>query len=298
LLERQSYFFFRTLRNMRQSPFLSLAAIGTVAVSLTILAFFGVLVLNIQKLTSNWSREVQVVAYLQSVPGESELQRWIGDIKKFPEVESVTYISRREAFQRFSRRLAENSDLLEGLDPDILPASFEVALKEPYRNRQGIEAIVARLKQNGNFSDFHFGQDWLERFESFLALLRLAGGILGGFLLFATLFIVANTIKLTIYARREELEIMSLVGGTPFFIQTPFLLEGILQGALGGMLSLGASYALFALFLQEGLRTLLLAAGVGGITFLPLLHQFLLVLAGIFLGFSGSLISLRKFVRI
>ncbi len=283
---------------MRQSPFLCLAAVGTVAVSLTILAFFGLLVLNVQKLTTHWSREVQVVAYLQSVPEEARLQGWIRNIKNFPEVEKVTFVSNREAFQRFSKRLAENADLLDGLNPDILPASLEIALKGPYRNRQGIEAVVGRLKQNGNFADFRYGQDWLERFESFLTLVRLAGGFLGGFLLFATLFIVANTIKLTIYARREELEIMSLVGGTPFSIQAPFLLEGILQGALGGLLSLAASYALFSVFLQEGLRTLLLAAGVGGITFLPALYQLLLVAAGVFLGFSGSLISLRKFVRI
>ncbi|MEJ2700318.1 MAG: permease-like cell division protein FtsX [Desulfuromonadales bacterium] len=298
MLERISYFIFRALRNMRQSPFLCLAAVGTVAVSLTILAFFGLLVLNVQKLTTHWSREVQVVAYFQSVPNEAELKDWMGEIRGFPEVEKVTFVSSREAFQRFSKRLAENADLLDGLASDILPASLEVALKQPYRNRKGIEAVVGRLKKNGNFSDFRYGQDWLERFESFLALVRTAGGILGGFLLFATLFIVANTIKLTIYARREELEIMSLVGGTPFSIQAPFLLEGILQGAFGGLLSLGASYALFALFLQEGLRTLLLAAGVGGITFLPPLYQLLLVAAGIFLGFSGSLISLRKFVRI
>jgi cell division transport system permease protein len=147
-------------------------------------------------------------------------------------------------------------------------------------------------------SDLRYGQEWLERFESFVSLLRLAGAILGGFLLFAALFIVANTIKLTLYARRDELEIMALVGATPMFIKSPFLLEGALQGALGGGLAVAGAYALFQLFLQQGLNSLLLASGVERVTFLPLSWQLLLIAAGVLLGLAGSLLSLRKLVRI
>jgi cell division transport system permease protein len=299
VFERLSYLVaHRALRNMRQSPFLCAAAIGTVAVALAILAFFALVVLNVQKLTGHWSKEVQVVAYLDALPEDRQLQGWIEEIRHLPEVAEVTLVSREEAFDRFRKRLAGDADLLDGLDPDILPASLEIALHESSRTRQGVEAVVVRLKQNKALSDVRYGQEWLERFESFLTLLRLAGGILGGFLIFAALFIVSNTIKLTLYARRDELEIMTLVGGTPLFIKMPFLLEGALQGAIGGILALGGAYMLFLFFVRRGLSALLPLTGLEGIAFLPSSWQLLVIAAGTLLGFVGSLISLRKFVRI
>jgi cell division transport system permease protein len=298
LLERSGYFVRRALRNMRQNPVLCSAAVGTVAVALTILAFFAIIVLNVQKLTRHWSEDVQVVAFIDSLPEERQLQQWMADIRSLPEVEKVDFVSRAEALKRFKKRLADDADLLEGVDPDILPASLAITLRAPSRNQAGVFSVVSRLRQNSGLSDLRYGQEWLERFESFVALLRLAGAILGGFLLFAALFIVANTIRLTLYARRDELEIMALVGATPFFIKSPFLLEGALQGALGGAFAVAGAYALFQLFLQQGLSSLLLASGVDRVTFLPWSWQLLLVAAGLLLGLVGSLLSLRKLVRI
>ena len=298
MFERSGFFVFRALRNMRQSPMLCGAAVGTVAVALTILAFFAIIVLNVQKLTRHWSEDVQVVAFIDTVPEEKLLRQWIADIRGLPEVEKVEFVSSTEALKRFKKRLADDADLLEGVDPDILPASLEISLNEESRNRVGVSALISRLRHHTGLSDLRYGQEWLERFESFVSLLRLAGAILGGFLLFAALFIVANTIKLTLYARRDELEIMALVGATPMFIKSPFLLEGALQGALGGGLAVAGAYALFQLFLQQGLNSLLLASGVERVTFLPLAWQLLLIAAGVLLGLAGSLLSLRKLVRI
>jgi cell division transport system permease protein len=292
------YFLRRALRNMRQSPFLSIATIGTVTVSLTILAVFAIFVLNVQQVTRSWSKDVMVIAYLDTTPDPGQLHQWKGAIEAMPEVAGVTYVSPKEALQRFKKRLAGNADLLDGLDPDVLPASLEITLKDSFRTRGGVSTVVGRLRKNPVFSDLRYGRDWLSRFESFVTLLKLVGAILGGFLLFATLFIVSNTIKLTLYARREELEVMALVGGTSLFIKTPYLLEGGLQGACGGLLALAGSYALFGLFLQKGLSAFLLAAGLGGAVYLSPLPQVGLVAAGVFLGLFGSLLSLRKLVRI
>jgi cell division transport system permease protein len=298
LFERTVYFVRRALRNMRQSPMLCGAAVGTVAVALTILAFFAIVVLNVQKLTRHWSEDVQVVAFIDTVPEERLLRQWTADIRGLPEVEKVEFVSSAEALKRFKKRLADDADLLEGVDLDILPASLEITLNEDSRNRVAVSTLVSRLRQNTGLSDLRYGQEWLERFEAFVSLLRLAGAILGGFLLFAALFIVANTIKLTLYARRDELEIMALVGATPMFIKSPFLLEGALQGALGGGLAVAGAYALFQLFLRQGLDSLLLASGVERVTFLPMSWQLLLIAAGVLLGLTGSLLSLRKLVRI
>jgi len=297
MLRKFVYFLVRALRNMRQSPFLCTAAVSTVTVSLLILAFFALVVLNVEQLTSRWSREVQVVAYLDQLPPARELDSWISRIRDYPEVESVIFVSREEAFRRFSARLGSDADLLQGVGEDFLPASLEISIKPKYRTRSQVEGLVERLRQERRLGDLRYGQEWLERFEAFLTLLRLTGLVLGGFLLFAALFIVSNTIKLTLFARRDELEVMALVGGTPAFIKTPFLIEGGLQGAIGGVLALGGIYLVYRLILREDLAHLLIASGLGSIRFLPATLQLGVVLAGTALGLFGSLFSLRRLVR-
>ncbi len=298
MLERLVYFIRRALRNMRQSPFICTVAVGTVAVALTIMAFFAIIVLNVQQLTSRWSQEVEVTAYLEVLPPREKVKAWIDEIERLAEVERVTFVNSQEAFARFRERLGADAELLSGMESDFLPASLEISLKEDFRNHRGVESVLTMLRQKPELSDLRYGQEWLERFEAFVSLLQMAGAILGSFLLFAALFIVSNTIKLTIYARRDELEVMALVGATSMFIKTPFLIEGAIQGALGGLLSLGGTYALFQIFLKKGLTDVLLITNLAGVSFLPTSVQLLLVSAGVALGLFGSLMSLRKFVRI
>ncbi len=298
MLDQLIYLFRRVFRNIRQSPVLCSAAVGTVAVALTILAFFSLIVINIQSLAAHWSEEIQIVAYLEREPSPARLKQWRDGIEAMPEVAAVRYVNQQEALRRFKSRLGSDSDLLEGFGAEILPASLEISLREQYRNRESAETVVGRLRQNPELAEFNYGQDWLERFEAFLELLRFGAVVLGFFLLFAALFIVANTIKLTLYARRDELEIMALVGATPWFIKVPFLLEGALQGALGAFLALGGSLALFQFFLRQGLVALLSVTGGDQIVFLDWQQQLLLIGTGILLGLVGSVLSLRKFVRI
>jgi cell division transport system permease protein len=288
----------RALRNFRQTPVLCAAAVLTVAVSLTIVAVFAVLLINVQNLTRLWSQQIQLVAYIDILPEERKLQSIIEGLHNLPEVDKAVLISKEEAFSRFRSRLGGDADLLDGLGPDFLPASLEISLAPDFRNEAGIQTVIRVLRSGGGFSEFRYGQEWLERFEAFVRLLRLGGLALTGFLLFAALFIIANTIKLTLYARRDELEIMALVGATPFYIKFPFLIEGALQGLLGGLLALSGTYLLFTLFLQQGLATLLLATGLTGIAFLPLSQMWLVVFAGTLLGVVGSTLSLGKFVRV
>jgi cell division transport system permease protein len=147
------------------------------------------------------------------------------------------------------------------------------------------------------FNDLQYGQGWLEKLEAFLLLLRVSGAALGGFLVFAALVIVANTIKLTLYVRQDELEAMAMVGGTSLFIKLPYLVEGALQGLLGGIVALGLSFLVFEVLLQQSLGSLLLITGIDTIHFLPPLWQLLLVVGGGLIGLLGSLFALRKFVR-
>jgi cell division transport system permease protein len=125
----------------------------------------------------------------------------------------------------------------------------------------------------------------------------VSGSALGGFLVFAALVIVANTIKLTLYVRQDELEAMAMVGGTSLFIKLPYLVEGALQGLFGGVIALGLSFLVFEVVLQKSLGSLLLITGIDTISFLPPIWQGMLVVGGSLIGLLGSLFALRKFVR-
>ena len=294
---RGGYFFRRALRNMQQSPVLSLASVGTIAVALALLAFFAIAVLNVQQLTASWGESLAIVVYLDEVPGDSIIKGWVSDIERYPEVDKVDFVSRDQAFERFRQRLGDDAGLIEGLGPDVLPASLEISLADQWRNQAAVTAVVDRLRVDHRFTDLQYGQGWLEKLEAFLLLLRVSGAALGGFLVFAALVIVANTIKLTLYARQDELDAMVMVGATSLFIKLPFLVEGALQGVLGGLTALGLSFLVFEVVLQKSLGSLLLITGIDTIHFLPVLWQIMLILGGGLIGLLGSLFALRKFVR-
>lgn len=298
MLDRFQYFIRRALRNMRQWPFLCSASVLTMAVALATVATFLLVVMNVQQMTSRWSEDLQIVVYLDTQPSAQQLAQTLKDLHTFPEITEVNHVSQKEAMQRFKTRLGEDADLLDGVKADILPASLEITLDSDFRNREGVNQVVQRLKQSLEFDDIRYGQDWLERFESFVGLLRIVSLVLGGFLLFAALFIVSNTIKLTLYARRDELEIMALVGATTRFIKIPFLLEGAFQGLLGGLLSLLMLILVFKFFLVYVLRSFWLTPAGIDLIFLGASQQIVLVSCGIILGTLGSLVSLRKLVQL
>jgi cell division transport system permease protein len=295
MIGQLTYFLRRALRNMRLSPVLSGAAVFAVGVALALLAFFAIAVLNVQRLTESWVADLAIIAYLDQPPDEATLGRWLTEIRAYPEVAAVTYVSRQEAYQRFRERLGRDVDLLEGLGAGVLPASLEIRLK-PER-RQDTATVVERLGRNQAFGELHYAREWLERFEAFLLLLRTVGAALGGFLALAALVIVTNTIKLTLYARQDELEAMTMVGATALFIKLPYLIEGALQGLCGGLLALLVSFIAFRTLLRESLGSLLLLTGIDTIHFLPPVWQLLVVMAGTLVGLLGSLLALRKFVR-
>jgi cell division transport system permease protein len=298
VLETVRYFFIRALRNMRQWPFLCSAAILTMAVSLATIATFFLIVVNIEQLAARWTQEIQVIAYLQAAPSPRELPELIKKMEQLDGVERANYVSPGEAMKRFSERLGQDAALLQGVRPDLLPASFELALHRDFRSQQGIDTIIRQLENLIPVDDLRYGQTWLERFNHFIGMLRFVGAFLGGFLLFATLFIVANTIRLTLYARRDELEIMALVGATMRFIKIPFMLEGAIQGFVGGLLSLLFLSFSFSLIISRGLNAIWLTPMDFDLLFLTAPQQLLLVVAGVVLGVLGSLSSLRRFVRI
>ena len=294
---RPAYFMRSALRNMRCNPVLSLASVATVTLALSLLTFFVLLVLNVQQLMVSWESESAIVVYLDREPADKQRLALLAEFEGVPEVATVRFLSKAQAMERFRTRLAEDADLLSGLPADFLPASLEIGLKVQQSSPVTIEKLVERLQQDSRFDDVRYSREWVEKLRSFILILRGLGAGVGGFLLFAAIIIVANTIKLTLYARQDELETMTMVGATSLFIKLPYLLEGGLQGLLGGVLALTLGFLTFQVVLRESLRSLLLVSGIDTVHFLSPLWQVGIVMTGALIGLLGSLFALRKFVR-
>ncbi|PLX78673.1 MAG: ABC transporter permease [Desulfuromonas sp.] len=245
----------------------------------------------------SWESESAIVVYFEREPAEKERLALISEIEQAAEVATARFLSKTQAMERFRIRLAEDADLLDGLPADFLPASLEISLKVQQSSSAAIEKLVEHLQQDPRFDDVRYSREWVEKLRSFVLILRGLGAGLGGFLLFAAIIIVANTIKLTLYARQDELETMTMVGATSLFIKLPYLLEGALQGLLGGGLALALGFLSFQIVLRESLRSLLLVSGIDSVHFLPPLWQVGVVMTGALIGLLGSLFALRKFVR-
>jgi cell division transport system permease protein len=270
--------------------------IGTITLALLIVSLFLLVFVNLENAAENWSEKVQVTAYFDHELSSQEQTVLKAKIIAIPGTSTVNYVSRDEALKRFKSRLRGQETLLEGVRAEILPTSFEIALKRANRDSEGVESFVASLKGIQGISEIQYGEEWVRRFNTFLNYMRMIGALLGGFLVITVIFIVSNTIKLTIYARREELEVMSLVGATPFFIKAPFLIEGIIQGGAGALSSLLLLFLLYEGFLHNAGSFLTFNPVNSGLAFLPLEYVGAIFLAGILLGFVGSLTSLKRFI--
>lgn len=295
---RLGYFFTRALTNIRQNVFVNVVTIGTITLALLIVSLFLLVFVNLESAADNWSERVQVTVYFDHELTQQEQAAFRGKISSIPGTARVSYVSRDEALKRFKGRLRGQETLLDGVRSEILPTSLEITLKKSHRETGSVEAYVAGIKRIDGISEVQYGEEWVRRFNTFLNFMRLLGALLGGFLVIAVLFIVSNTIKLTIYARRDELEVMSLVGATRFFIKAPFLIEGIIQGGAGALLAVGLLLGLYEGFLRNAGSFLTFNPTTAGLAFLPLEYVGGIILAGVALGFIGSLSSLKRFITV
>ena len=295
---RLGYFFSRALTNIRQNVFVNVVTVGTISLALLIVSLFLLIFVNLENAAENWSERVQVTVYFDHELAAQEQAALLSKITAIPGTAKVSYVSRDEALNRFKSRLRGQETLLEGVRPEILPTSFEIALKRSSRDTRDVEAYVTILKRIPGISEVQYGEEWVRRFNTFLNFMRMLGALLGAFLVVAVLFIVSNTIKLTIYARRDELEVMSLVGATRFFIKAPFLIEGIIQGGAGALIAIGLLLGLYEGFLHNAGSFLTFNPTTSGLAFLPLEYVGGIVVAGIVLGFIGSFSSLKRFISI
>lgn len=275
------------LRGLRASPVTTSIAVFTIAAALVLAGGFGLLVTNMADVLARFGEELQVVAYLDDGLEDDERRALATSVSTVEGVAAVTLISKDEALERF-RETVGGAGLLEGLEENPLPASLEVTLADASRTPAGVEVVVSALSGLPGIAELAHGQEWVEGYARFASLVRVAAVVLGLVLGIAALMIVANTIRLAVYSREDELEILSLVGASRSFVRIPFLLEGTLQGALGGLLAVALLYLGYVAVvprLEYGLELLL---GNTSPHFFSSVQTLTLVMAGGVLGLVGS----------
>jgi len=277
--------------------FPNLITIGIIAISMLIFSTFTLLAFNLTNFLKIWEDKIEVIAYLKRGTPTSEVEPLLKKTRLLEGVEVVRYVSPYDAMAFMETKLGRQKNLLEGIQPAVLPPSFEIQMKKEYRNSTKMKEVVTQLKKIPQFEEIQYGQEWVETFSVLVHILRLTQWILGGLLLIAIVFITSNTLQLTIASRREEIEVMHWVGASPGFIRVPFYLEGLIQGLLGGGLAI-----LFLFLLHQGLflnippsmQTWLAKIPV---LFLPPDTIAWILLGGMVLGFFGSIVASMRVLK-
>lgn len=288
------YFIREAFASLRHNGLMSIASISTVALSLLILGMFLIMVLNLNNMASVLESQVQISVYLHDGINDRDMREIGTRIAKLPGVVQVNFINKEQALTRFKQRLGDQQNLLAVLgDTNPLPNAFEVKVDKP----ESVKPVAQAVAQMKGVENARFGQEIIEQLFTFTHMVRLVGLALIVFLALAALFIISNTIRITVFARRKEIGIMKYVGATDAFIRWPFLIEGMILGFVG---------AVIAVFLLIEAYTVLTGQIYEKIVFLPLIPKYpfltyvsiLLVVTGAVIGALGSTLSLRRFMRV
>jgi cell division transport system permease protein len=269
---------------------------GTMAMTLFVFGGFLLLQENLQNMLRGWGNQIQINGYLDKSLDADTVRGLLDRVRGFPEVESVRHISQERAWTDFQAALGSQSAVLDGLPHDVLPASLEITLKADFRDGSIVEAVANRLRQEKGIILVEYPQEWVDRLNLVLLGVEWAKWIFGGGLFMATFFIVGSTVKLAILARRDEIEIMQLVGASEAMIQAPFVLEGMIQGVIGALVSLAGLWLMFQ-FLRSEIPAFGLFGPFNQLQFLNEWQIALMLAIGWVLGAAGSLFSLRRFIK-
>jgi cell division transport system permease protein len=286
------YFFGEALQSLWRSRLIAALSVGTMAISLFVVGAFLAVASGLGEVVDRWTQKVQVTFYLEDGL-EDRIRRSLEDrLSADPAVESVELVTRAMALERFRTLFKDLSTLPDDLGQNPFPASLEVTLRAGHHAKEAVEGFAASYGQAPGIAEVQYDLLWIERLATGVRLVRGTGALLGGILVLAGVFTIYNVIRLTIYARQDELDIMRLVGATPAYVKGPFVVEGMLQGALGGLVAavlLGLSGRLFA-------RDAAAASELLGRSLIAVEPALALALVGVgmVLGVAGSLLSIGR----
>jgi cell division transport system permease protein len=276
-----------TFIGFRSSPLLSTLSILTLTFTLFLLGLFYLFHVNLNQVIVEMDRRVQLVIYLRDDVSRDEVEKIRIDLFQREEVRSAKYISKEDALNRFREELGEESFLLEGLSVNPLPASIEVDFKEGYFDDEIILSLAKVTEGHDSVESVDSGGMWLGKLQLVRTLITIVGSVGGTVLLVVAMVIIGSAIRMTVFSRKTELLVMKIVGSADWTIEGPFLIEGLIKGAVGGVVAVVLSY---------GVYYIVDSRLIGLIPF-PSLYGFVVILIGILLSTGGTYLSVKGQLR-
>lgn len=289
------FFVKRALQDIVANRFLHAVTIITITLSILIVSAFGLFFVNADDMMNAWKQGIRIMAYLKGGVPNKETLELKNKILAIDGVQDAAFISRDEALKQLKNQMKRQSSIFENLRENPLPDVFEIRMIPATQNWEKVEMLASQIEALPEVEGVEYGQHFLGRVTSIFNLFRFTGTAMCGVFFMASVFIVANTIRLLFYSRREELEIMRLVGATDSFIKAPFYIEGLIQGALGGILGivvLYVSYVVITSNVDQGF-----ASSSLNVRFLPFVFSAGIILFSMFAGWLGCYLSFKQFLN-
>jgi cell division transport system permease protein len=299
-----NYFIRESLTSFRRNWVMSLGAVITIYLSLLIVGVSVGGSMIASQIVKDVEEKVQIRVFLKDGAAPADLDALQAVIENDSRVKSVTYTTKEKALEEFAQTMSESPELVDQLETNPLPASFDVDLNTP----QDVIAVVEMIKAEPSFAavadrpedpekSLKYGQQIVNRLFAFTRILRIVGVVFIVMLAVISLIFINNTIRLAIYSRRKEIGIMRLVGASNWFIRTPFMLEGVLQSLVGAALALLTLGLIQAFVMPKVVETVsFLPVSLSGTSALQI--SLILVVGGILIGLAGSTFALRRYLRV
>lgn len=289
-----SYFLREAVRRIWVSKRTSFVAIAMIAISLLIVGCFLLVAENLGRAAAQWQGKSRVIVYLEPEATPQQMQAVNAWLAARPALTQRRFVTREQALARFKTYFANLNEVVGQLDDNPFPASFEVDVEPRLAQSRTFIQELGALKQMPGVDQVQYDWEWIERLQRLVYVVNVIGLVAGGILAIAAAFTIANVIRLTMMLYREEIEIMRLVGATERIIRGPFLIEGFLQGTIGGILSIALLYAVY----EVARRSLAPSASILWsflfLGFLPWQKIAGLIAGGMLAGWIGSWLSVRE----
>lgn len=297
ITQKLKHFQRETINNLWQFRARNVFSVTIICLSFLIVGIFVSLSNNLRYTARQISQDMAVVFFLKKDISLEEREKINGELENSPLVQKTRFVNSEEALRKFLQKFPDLQGIVENLEINPFPSSYEITLREKNLTYEDAQPFIDKMKMMNGIEDIQFNKDWVEKMHSFSRLARAIGFFLGGILVLASFFIVSNVIKLNVIARKDEIEILRFVGGTNTFIRIPFLTEGIILGALGGLLSLSLLFIVIKLFPVYLGPSLGILKELINFRYLTFSQSTALILSGAIIGFLGSLSSIAKFLK-
>ncbi|MGC4080577.1 MAG: ABC transporter permease [Vicinamibacterales bacterium] len=275
----------------RRSSVLSAA---TIAIALFVTGAFLVVTSNLERLAEEWSGAAEMSVYLDDDISGADRAAIERELRATGAVTDVQFVSKEQALVRFRQTFPDLAGTLGSLDENPLPASLDVRLASSVDAQRAIEGVIGKLRTQAGVSDVRYDKDWLDRLLRGLRLLRLIGLALGASLIVAAALTITNVVRLALNARRDELDIMHLVGAPTAYVRGPFIMEGALHGGVGASVALLVLAVVFFSVRGRFLMPLAAALNLSTVQFLPFSLLLLVLIGGVGVGALAGFVASRR----